>query len=54
MLELRQFMLDYKRLENKEVDVEQMEGPSAAQRAIRAAVALYDKEIRPKLQERDA
>ena len=41
MLELRQFMLDYKRLENKEVDVEEMEGASVAKRVIREAAALY-------------
>ena len=40
-LEIRQFMLDYKRLENKEVDVEETEGASAAQRVIRAAIKLY-------------
>jgi len=41
ILEIRQFMLDYKRLENKEVDVEQMEGASTAQRVIRDACELY-------------
>jgi len=40
-LEIRQFMLDYKRLENKQVDVEEMEGVAAAQRVIRESVALY-------------
>lgn len=54
MHELRQFMLDYKRLENKEVHVERMEGPSTAQRVIRAAVELYQKEFGAYLRERNA
>lgn len=53
MLELRQFMLDYKRLENKEVDVEQMEGPSTAQRVIRAAVELYREKFGSMLKDRE-
>jgi len=41
-LEIRQFMLDYKRLENKEVDVDAMEGAAAAQKVIRASIKLYE------------
>ena len=41
ILEIRQFMLDYKRLENKEVDVDEMEGASAAHRVIREAAEFY-------------
>jgi inorganic pyrophosphatase len=43
ILEIRQFMLDYKRLENKQVDVEHMEGASTAHRVIREACELYRK-----------
>ena len=45
-LEIRQFMLDYKRLENKEVDVDAMEGAAAAQKVIRASMKLYDEKFK--------
>jgi inorganic pyrophosphatase len=41
LLELRQFLLDYKTLEGKQVDVEEMQGREAARRVIREAAALY-------------
>jgi len=41
MLELKQFMLDYKTLERKTVEVEVPVGRAEAERVIREAVALY-------------
>ncbi|MHC4952733.1 MAG: inorganic diphosphatase [Planctomycetota bacterium] len=41
-LEIRQFMLDYKRLENKEVDVDEMKDAKAARAVIRDAIKLYE------------
>ncbi len=41
MLELRQFLLDYKTLEKKAVNVEAMEGPERARQILRDALALY-------------
>lgn len=49
MLELRQFLLDYKTLEEKQVDVDDLRGPEDAVREIEAAVALYEREIAPTL-----
>lgn len=39
--ELRRFFLDYKALENKKVDVDEIQGPQDAARTIREAVAMY-------------
>ncbi len=41
MLELRQFLLDYKTLERKQVNVEAMEGVACARRIILDALELY-------------
>ena len=49
MLELKQFLTDYKTLEHKRVDIDAIEGRADAERIIEAAVALYDREIRPGL-----
>ena len=43
LLELRRFFLDYKTLENKEVIVEDFQGPFEANKAIRAAIEGYKK-----------
>lgn len=43
LLELRRFFLDYKTLENKEVIVEDFQGPFEANKAIRAAIDGYKK-----------
>lgn len=43
LLELRRFFLDYKTLENKEVIVEDFQGPFEANKAIRAAIEGYRK-----------
>jgi inorganic pyrophosphatase len=47
--ELQQFLRDYKVLERKQVDVDDMRGRKDAQNVIAAAVALYAKEILPTL-----
>ena len=49
MKELKQFLLDYKTLEHKQVDVDDMKGPAEAAGVIREAVALYNSEIRSRL-----
>ena len=46
-LEIRQFMLDYKRLENKEVDVDAMDGAAAAQRIIKESIRYYREKFAP-------
>ncbi len=46
-LELRRFFLDYKALEDKEVDVDQLRGHKEAVRAIEDAMALYESEVLP-------
>jgi inorganic pyrophosphatase len=46
--ELKRFFEDYKTLENKMVEVDELLGPYEAAKAIRAACALYDKDILPK------
>jgi inorganic pyrophosphatase len=43
--ELERFFLDYKVLENKKVNVENMRGPRDAERVIRDAVHLYREKI---------
>jgi inorganic pyrophosphatase len=47
--EIQRFFLDYKVLENKAVDVEDIRGRSDAERVIRDAVRLYDSQILPNL-----
>lgn len=42
-LELRRFFLDYKTLENKRVEVDELLGPADANKAIRAAIDSYNK-----------
>ena len=43
--ELERFFLDYKMLEEKQVKIEGLLGPDEALAVLRAAVALYDKEV---------
>jgi inorganic pyrophosphatase len=43
VLELRRFFLDYKTLENKHVEVDELQGPFEANKAIRAAIEGYKK-----------
>ena len=45
LLELKQFLLDYKTLEKKQVDIDDLRPREAAQRVIRAAAADYRKEF---------
>ena len=45
--EIQRFFLDYKVLENKTVDVEQIRGRAAAEQVIRDAVRLYKERIAP-------
>jgi inorganic pyrophosphatase len=45
--ELERFFLDYKILENKTVDVQNLRGPVDAERVIRDAMRLYRERIRP-------
>jgi inorganic pyrophosphatase len=47
--EIQRFFLDYKVLENKAVDVEDMRGRPDAERVIRDAVRLYERQILPGL-----
>lgn len=49
MLELKQFLLDYKTLERKQVEVGDPRGPEEAGRVIEESIALYNSEIRPGL-----
>jgi inorganic pyrophosphatase len=41
LLELQRFFLDYKKLENKRVEIEDFEGPDKANEVIRAALNDY-------------
>jgi inorganic pyrophosphatase len=43
VLELRRFFLDYKTLENKHVEIDELQGPFEANKAIRAAIEGYKK-----------
>jgi inorganic pyrophosphatase len=43
LLELRRFFLDYKTLENKRVEVDELLGPEDANKAIRTAMEAYKK-----------
>jgi inorganic pyrophosphatase len=47
--EIQRFFLDYKVLENKVVDVEDIRGRSDAERVIRDAMRLYESQILPGL-----
>jgi len=47
--EIQRFFLDYKVLENKAVDVEDMRGRPDAERVIRDAMRLYQREVLPGL-----
>jgi inorganic pyrophosphatase len=47
--ELRQFLLDYKTLENKQVNVDDLRGRDEAARVIAEAITLYNSEIRSRL-----
>jgi inorganic pyrophosphatase len=47
--EIQRFFLDYKVLENKTVDIEDMRGRPDAERVIRDAVRLYESQILPAL-----
>lgn len=47
MKETHRFFEDYKKLENKEVKVEDFLGKEDAMRIINDAIALYDRTIRP-------
>lgn len=43
MVEIQRFFEDYKKLENKEVIIEKMQGPEEAYRIIRESVSLYNR-----------
>jgi len=45
--ELRQFLLDYKTLEGKEVDVDEVKGAAEAHRVIADAIRLYREKVAP-------
>ena len=49
LLELRRFFEDYKTLEKKMVELDELLGPYEAAKAIRAALQIYKKDILPKL-----
>jgi inorganic pyrophosphatase len=49
LLELRRFFEDYKTLEKKRVEIDELLGPFEAAKAIRAAMQMYRREILPKL-----
>jgi len=49
MRELKQFLLDYKTLEDKQVNVDELRGPEEAGRVIEESIALYNAEIRSTL-----
>ena len=52
--EMQRFFLDYKVLENKVVDVEDIRGRAEANRVIDDAVRLYQEQIAPSLRGRRA
>lgn len=43
--ELKRFFLDYKTLENKEVHIEELQGPETALKVVEKSIALYKKEF---------
>jgi inorganic pyrophosphatase len=43
VIELKRFFLDYKTLENKHVEIDELQGPFEANKAIRAAIEAYKK-----------
>ena len=49
LLELRRFFEDYKTLEKKMVEIDELLGPFEAAKAIRAGLQMYKNEILPKL-----
>lgn len=49
ILELRRFFEDYKTLEKKRVEIDELLGPFEAAKAIRAAVKMYEDVIKPTL-----
>jgi inorganic pyrophosphatase len=49
LLELRRFFEDYKTLEKKMVEVDELLGPFEAAKAIRAAVEMYNRDVLPTL-----
>ncbi len=50
--ELQRFFMDYKQLENKEVDVQDFLGPDKARAVVKKAMERYRTEILPGLEER--
>ena len=49
LLEVRRFFLDYKLLEDKEVEVQDFQGPDKARAVVRKAMARYAEELLPTL-----
>ncbi len=49
--ELKRFFMDYKMLEDKEVSVDEFEGPEPAREIVRRAMARYVEHIEPNLSE---
>jgi len=47
--ELQRFFMDYKQLENKEVEVQDFLGPDKARTVVKKAIAKYQEEVRPEL-----